>query len=111
MSDDESIPSLAEAMAEIRRLRGEAATMRHASGEARLSTYVPPEYVSVPRAQYVDMTCELDRLRAKVKRLELRVDELEGAHAVNFGTLEQPTPDEPATYRHNVPPSAPPHNE
>ena len=96
MSDD--IPaSLAEAMAEIRRLRAEASRLHAVQGEARLNTYEPPEYVALPKAE--------------LQRLYARIAELEGAAAVTFGTLEQPTPDEPATYTHNLPPSAPPHNE
>ena len=121
MSDDDIPASLAEAMAEIRRLRGEAATMPHPSGEVRLSTYVPPEYVALPKAELVRLHARIaelefyDAMMAEYRRdrdrLQARVAELEGAAAITFGTLEQPTPDEPATYTHNVPPSAPPHNE
>jgi hypothetical protein len=48
---------------------------------------------------------------AEIRRLRARVAELETAAAVTLGTLAQPTPDEPARYTHNVPPSAPPHDE
>jgi hypothetical protein len=48
---------------------------------------------------------------AEIRRLRARIAELETAAAVTLGTLAQPTPDEPARYTHNVPPSAPPHDE
>jgi hypothetical protein len=48
---------------------------------------------------------------AEIRRLRARVAELETAAAVTFGTLAQPTPDEPARYTHDLPPSAPPHDE
>ena len=86
MSDADIPASLAEAMAEIRRLRGERS-------QAALSTYVPPEYVSIPKA-------ELERLHA-------RIAELEATHAVTLGTLEQPTDDAPFHLEHDVPPSTP----
>ena len=70
---------------------------------------------------------EIDRLRARVTGLEVgaveqarvisrqltRITELEAALAVARGTLAQPTPtpDEPMTIVHDVPPSAPPHGE
>jgi hypothetical protein len=48
---------------------------------------------------------------AEIRRLRARIAELETAAAVTLGTLAQPTPDEPARYTHDLPPSAPPHNE
>jgi hypothetical protein len=48
---------------------------------------------------------------AEIRRLRARIAELETAAAVTFGTLAQPTPDEPARYTHDLPPSAPPHDE
>ena len=47
---------------------------------------------------------------AEIERLRARILELEAGHAITHGTLAQPTPDEPATITHNVPPSAPPHD-
>jgi hypothetical protein len=44
---------------------------------------------------------------AEIRRLRARILELEAGAAVTFGTLEQPTDDEPAAYTHNVPPNAP----
>jgi hypothetical protein len=54
---------------------------------------------------------ELDYCRPEIDRLCKRVAELEAAAAVTLGTLAQPTPDEPARYTHDLPPSAPPHDE
>jgi hypothetical protein len=48
---------------------------------------------------------------AEIRRLRARIAELETAAAVTLGTLAQPTPDEPARYTHDLPPSAPPHDE
>jgi len=46
---------------------------------------------------------------AEIERLRARITELEAAHAVARGSLAQPTPtpDEPMTIVHDVPPSAP----
>jgi hypothetical protein len=44
---------------------------------------------------------------AAIERLRARILELEAAAAITHGTLAQPTPDEPATYVHDVPPNAP----
>ena len=71
MTDDD-IPSLAEALAEIRRLRARIAVLE----------------------------VEASDVHAK----------LLGA-AVVLGTLEKPQDDEPSFYTHNIPPSAPPHDE
>jgi ABC-type glutathione transport system ATPase component len=80
MTDD--VPaSMAEAMAEIRRLRHEIEALNGL----------------------------VSHWRDTGKRLCARVVELEAGAAVTLGTLEQPTDDEPAAYTHNVPPSAPPH--
>jgi hypothetical protein len=54
---------------------------------------------------------EIRYLRGLVLELRARVAELEAAGAITLGTLEPPTDDEPARYTHNVPPSAPPHDE
>jgi hypothetical protein len=48
---------------------------------------------------------------AEIRRWRVRVAELEAMIAAARGTLEQPTPDEPTRITHNLPPSAPPHNE
>jgi hypothetical protein len=48
---------------------------------------------------------------AEIRRLRARVAELEAAAAMQRGTLERPTDDEPATLTHGHAPSAPPHNE
>jgi hypothetical protein len=54
---------------------------------------------------------EYDLQHAEIERLRARILELEAAAAVTHGTLAQPTPDEPATIVHDVPPSAPPHGQ
>jgi hypothetical protein len=48
---------------------------------------------------------------AEIRRLRARVLDLETAAATTFGTLEKPTDDAPARYTHDLPPSAPPHDE
>jgi hypothetical protein len=48
---------------------------------------------------------------AEIRRLRARIAEMETAAAVTFGTLAQPTPDEPAVITHDILPSAPPHDE
>jgi hypothetical protein len=48
---------------------------------------------------------------AEIRRLRARIAELETELAVIAGTLAQPTDDEPARYTHDLPPSAPPHDE
>lgn len=45
------------------------------------------------------------------RRLRARILELEAELAATRGTLEHPTPGEPTRITHNIPPSAPPHNE
>lgn len=47
-----------------------------------------------------DIADEIERLRA-------RIAELETAAAITFGTLAQPTDDEPAVITHDIPPNAP----
>ena len=54
-----------------------------------------------------EMAAEIERLRARVAQLEALVT----VGAGTMGTLQQPTPDEPATITHDIPPSAPPHDE
>lgn len=58
-----------------------------------------------------DIPTSMAEAMAEIRRLRARVAELETAAAVTFGTLAQPTPDEPATITHNVKPNAPPHDE
>jgi hypothetical protein len=79
MTDD--IPSLAEAMAEIRRLQARVLFLLN-------------------RSIHQSDRDEAARLGHGLADAIMR-----------RGTLEQPTPDEPTTITHNVPPSAPPHNE
>ena len=50
-------------------------------------------------------------MAAEIERLRARIAELESHVATTFGTLAQPTPDEPTTITHSHPPSAPPHDE
>ena len=47
-----------------------------------------------------DIADEIERLRA-------RIAELETAAAITFGTLAQPTDDEPVVITHDIPPNAP----
>lgn len=42
-----------------------------------------------------------------VSRLQARITELEAQLAATLGTVARPTPDEPATITHDIPPSAP----
>lgn len=61
-----------------------------------------------------DIPTSMAEAMAEIRRLRARILEIEAIITVGhgtMGTLEQPTPDEPATYTHNVPPSAPPHDE
>jgi uncharacterized protein YaaN involved in tellurite resistance len=92
MTDD--ISSLAEAMAEIRRLRD---TNEQLKGLMLQSNQI--------------WQTELDYCRPEIERLRARIAEMETAAAVTLGTLAQPTDDEPARYTHDLPPSAPPHDE
>jgi hypothetical protein len=50
---------------------------------------------------------EYDLQHAEIERLRARILELEAELAITHGSLAQPTPDEPATYVHDVPPNAP----
>lgn len=71
------------------------------------NTYVPPEYVSVPKGRLDEQLAEIERLRA-------RILELQAAHAVTLGTMQMQTQqrdDGGTRFTWNVPPSAPPHNE
>jgi hypothetical protein len=81
------IPSLAEAMAEIRRLREELEALK---GLMRQSAEI---------------------WRTENERCYARIAELESHVAMTFGTLAQPTEDAPATITHGHAPSAPPHDE
>jgi hypothetical protein len=104
-----------------------------------VNRYSGPDYTSVPKpwleeqlAEIRRLQAEIDRLRcevvaakgltrfwqvisegnaAEIQRLRARVAELETGAAITFGTLEQPTDDEPAVITHGHAPSAPPHNE
>ena len=80
---DEPIPSLAEAMAEIRRLQNAL-------------------------TQSTTRNCERS---IEIVRLRARVAELETHAAMTMGTLTQPTEDAPAVITHGHAPSAPPHDE
>jgi hypothetical protein len=88
---DESIPSLAEAMAEIRRLR------------ERLQQSA--EFAVVSRQLAIEVW------QTEVKHLRARIAELESHAAMTFGTLAQPTEDAPAVITRGHAPSAPPHDE
>jgi hypothetical protein len=83
---DEPIPSLAEAMAEIRRLR---------TATEVLDAIIKHE-------------------RGIAEGLRARVTELEAAGAIQRGTLQMQTmhtTDGGTRFTWNVPPSAPPHND
>ena len=54
-----------------------------------------------------DTPTSLHEARDEIERLRARVTELEAELAITHGTLAKPTPDEPATYVHDVPPNAP----
>ena len=56
-------------------------------------------------------TDRLAEMAAEIERLRARVAELEAIVTVGAGTMGTLQPDEPATITHNVPPSAPPHDE
>ena len=86
--------------------------------------------IELLRAQAKEMAAEIERLRARdlaafdeIRHLRARIADLESSLHVwrkafsdvvqiaQTGTLEKPTPDEPARYTHDIPPSAPPHDE
>ena len=54
-----------------------------------------------------DTPTSLPEALAEIERLRARILELEAEQAITHGSLAQPTPDEPATYVHDVPPNAP----
>lgn len=67
---------------------------------AALNTYVPPEYVSIPKAQFDEMTDEVERLRA-------RIAELEAAEALRHGSMSKPAQSETISFTWSVPPNTP----
>jgi hypothetical protein len=64
-----------------------------------------------------DIPASMAEAMAEIRRLRARILELEAAAAITFGTPQQRantytfSPNDLARYQHNVPPSAPPHNE
>jgi predicted nucleic acid-binding Zn-ribbon protein len=90
MTQDDPIPTLAEVMAEIRRLRERSAELE-ADNEGL-------DEIIIDQAKVITSLRE-------------RVAELEAASAMERGTLAQPSDDGPATITHGHAPSAPPHNE
>lgn len=58
-----------------------------------------------------DTPTSLAEALAEIERLRARILELEAELAITHGSLTRPEPDEPATYVHDVKPSAPPHGE
>ena len=56
-------------------------------------------------------TDRLAEMAAEIERLRARVAELEAIVAVGRGTMGMLMPDEPTTITHDIPPSAPPHDE
>ena len=54
-----------------------------------------------------DTPTSLAEALPEIERLRARILELEAELAITHGSLAQPTPDEPATYVHDVPPNAP----
>jgi predicted RNase H-like nuclease (RuvC/YqgF family) len=111
MSDDDIPASLAEAMAEIRRLRDRndllelnVETLRKFPAELR-------ERLEIMQANAVATARETAQ---HVSRLQARITELEAAAAVLTGTMaasQTMNTAPPTVYTFNVPPSAPPHNE
>ena len=110
-----STDRLAEMAAEIERLRCEVIT---AKGMKRFWQVISEgkdaeiERLRDEMAQLKGLMLQSSQIwQTENSRLLARVAELEGNAAVTFGTLERPTPDEPARYTHDSPPSAPPHDE
>lgn len=70
--------------------------------EAKINTYVPPEYVSIPKAQFDEMADEIERLRA-------RIAELEAAEALRHGSMGKPAQSETISisFTWNLPPNTP----
>ena len=58
-----------------------------------------------------DTHTTLSEALPEIERLRARIAELEAELAITHGSLTRPEPDEPSRVTHNVPPSAPPHNE
>ena len=87
-----STDRLAEMVAEISRLHTKIVGLEAivADNEARV-------------ANTHGMAAEIERLRARVTQLEALVT----VGAGTMGTLQQPTPDEPSTITHDIPPNAP----
>ena len=67
------------------------------------------EGYDVQHDRLAEMAAEIERLRARVAEFEAAISAAAALSFGTMGTLQQPTPDEPATITHNVPPSAPPH--
>lgn len=87
------------------------------SDESRMSTFVPPAYVSVEKALFLEMQAEIERLRARVVELEAEQLRLlrrsahlidrEAAEAMQRGTLEEPQGPEAFGIIQDVPPNTP----
>jgi inorganic triphosphatase YgiF len=110
MTDDD-IPSLAEAMAEIRRLRAHTDLLElnnQSLHEAMAEIRRLREELELLKSL---MRKSTEIWRTENERCYARVAELETHAAMTLGTLAQPTEDAPATITHGHAPSAPPHDE
>jgi hypothetical protein len=61
-----------------------------------------------------EQAAEIDRLRARITELDTEAARLKAEYAVRYGSFRAAAldePDQPARYTHNLPPSAPPHDE
>lgn len=80
------------------------------SNESRMSTFVPENYVSVPKAKWDEQQAELERLRARVAELEaqcLATRQWEAEVALHRGTMAQ-TQEQPSEFQIvDAPPSTP----
>jgi hypothetical protein len=106
---DEPIPGLAEAMAEIRRLRAEVDKLRDEKVELCIEGY-QRDTLTIKEGT-VGFMNYISELTSDNRRLRERIAELETHAAMTFGTLAQPTEDAPAVITHGHAPSAPPHDE
>ena len=111
--DVTSTDRLAEMAAEIERQRRR---IEHLESEIAAMHGTPerPALSERPMRPWASGDERLHMLEAETDRLRARILEIEAIITVGagtMGTLQQPTPDEPTTITHNIPPSAPPHDE